>query len=298
MFLLTGHLTVSQILSAVFIQDPVYVTLSRLIPKELEAVVQSSVDVQRRGSLFEEDTSTEVADVDQIAEQSLAAVIPEASDDVVALDPTVFRHPLRKDILHLCVVHHLDSLRQGSANTKTRAEVVGSGRKLRPQKGTGRARLGDKGSPMLRGGGVAFGPKPRDFATKLPRKVVQMGMRVALSAKVEEGSFGVVESLDWPMEIAKTKGMAKRIDELGWRRTLFVSGGSVLPEGLRRSTSNLENVDTVTAEELTVYDAVRWPRLVLDVDAVAYFEQTLSKGDVAGGLDAEALNSEVTVASS
>ena len=111
-------------------------------------------------------------------------IVPEENleDEVVELDPSIFNHPIRRDILHLCVVHHLDSLRQGSANTKTRGEVRGSGAKIRPQKGTGRARLGDGQSPMLRGGGVAFGPKPRDFSTKLPRKVIQMGMRVALRA--------------------------------------------------------------------------------------------------------------------
>ncbi|KAG8963986.1 54S ribosomal protein, mitochondrial [Tulasnella sp. 419] len=94
----------------------------------------------------------------------------KASSQVVSLDPSVFSHPIRRDILHLCVVHHRDGLRQGSANTKTRSEIKCSGRKLRPQKGTGRARLGDASSPMLRGGAVAFGPKPRDFSTKLPRK--------------------------------------------------------------------------------------------------------------------------------
>src|SRR5579863_1203709 len=87
----------------------------------------------------------------------------KSSDQVAELDPTVFAHTIRRDILHLCVVHHLDSLRQGSANTKTRGEVRGSGRKIRRQKGSGKARLGDGQSPMLRGGGVAFGPKPRDF---------------------------------------------------------------------------------------------------------------------------------------
>ena len=115
---------------------------------------------------------------------------PPASDKVVELDPTVFNHPIRRDIIHLCVVHYRDSLRQGSANTKTRSEVRGSGRKIRPQKGSGRARLGDGQSPMLRGGGIAFGPKPRDFSTKLPRKVIEMGMRVALSAKLKEQRLG------------------------------------------------------------------------------------------------------------
>ncbi|KAH9837193.1 ribosomal protein L4 domain-containing protein [Rhodofomes roseus] len=200
---------------------------------------------------------------------------PLSSENVVELDPTVFAHPIRRDILHLCVVHYLDSLRQGTASTKTRGEVRGSGRKIRPQKGTGQARLGDGQSPMLRGGGVAFGPKPRDFATKLNRKVIQMGMRVALSARVKENSLGIVESLDWPS--GKTNDLAKRIDELGWRKTLFVSGLDTMPEGLRKASSNIPRVATASAKDVNVYDVVKWERVILDLAAVEWFERMLSK---------------------
>jgi large subunit ribosomal protein L4 len=199
-----------------------------------------------------------------------------SSDQVAELDPTVFSHPIRRDILHLCVVHHLDSLRQGSANTKTRAEVRGSGRKVRPQKGSGMARLGDGQSPMLRGGGVAFGPKPRDFATKLPRKIIQMGMRVALSARVKEHNLRIVESLDWPG--TKTKDMAQRLDEMGWdHKTLFVTGKDIIPTGLKRSTENLHKTNAMTAQQVGVYDLVKWPRVVLDIEAVQWFEHQLGK---------------------
>lgn len=203
-------------------------------------------------------------------------IVPEENleDEVVELDPSIFNHPIRRDILHLCVVHHLDSLRQGSANTKTRGEVRGSGAKIRPQKGTGRARLGDGQSPMLRGGGVAFGPKPRDFSTKLPRKVIQMGMRVALSSRVKERSLGVVRSLEWPGY--KTKDFAERLQELQWSRTLFVTGGEV-PESLRRVTGNLEKIESKAAKDLTVYDAVKYSRLVLDLQAVEWFERALGR---------------------
>lgn len=200
----------------------------------------------------------------------------DPSANVIQLDPTVFAQPIRRDILHLCVVHHLDSLRQGSANTKTRGEVRGSGFKIRPQKGSGRARLGDGQSPMLRGGGVAFGPKPRDFSTKLPRKVIEMGMRVALSAKLQDGSMEVVENLNWPD--MKTKTLAQRLEELSWRKTLFITGEERVPEGLLRSSGNIQKVDTTTAEDLNVYALVKWPRLVLDVAAVDWLEQRLSKG--------------------
>ena len=199
----------------------------------------------------------------------------DSSNELVELDPAVFNHPIRRDILHLCVVHYLDGQRQGSASTKTRGEVRGSGRKIRPQKGSGRARLGDGQSPMLRGGGVAFGPKPRDFATKLNRKVIEMGMRVALSARVKEHSLGIVKSLEWPG--SKTKDLETRIEELGWRRTLLVTGQKNIPEGLRRAGGNLSSVDMMTAEDLDVYHALKWPRLVLDLQAVEWFEKTLGR---------------------
>ncbi|CAL1695637.1 unnamed protein product [Somion occarium] len=183
---------------------------------------------------------------------SMSSLIPAEEDateldEVVELDPFVFDHPIRRDVLHLCVVQYLDSLRQGSANTKTRGQVRGSGRKIRPQKGTGKARLGDGQSPMLRGGGRAFGPKPRDFSTKLPRKVIQMGMRVALSARLQEHGLGVVRSLEWPG--FKTKDFAERLEELGWKRTLFVTGHDQVPDGLRRVTSNLYKVESKSAQD-------------------------------------------------
>jgi large subunit ribosomal protein L4 len=203
---------------------------------------------------------------------------PNESPKVATLDPTVFDHPIRSDILHLCVVHYLDSLRQGSANTKTRGEVRGSGAKIRPQKGSGKARVGDAYSPIRRGGGVAFGPKPRDFSTKLPRKVIQMGMRVALSSKVRDQRFGVVESLDWPG--VKTKLLANRIDALGWRKTLFVTGEDRVPVGLARSSSNLEMVESILAKDLNVYTVVKWQRVVMDLAAVSWFERTLGNPHV------------------
>ncbi|KXT10620.1 hypothetical protein AC579_6630 [Pseudocercospora musae] len=101
--------------------------------------------------------------------------------------------PLRKDILHRAVIFEGDAARQGSANTKWRSEVHGSNRKVRPQKGTGSARLGDKKSPMLKGGGVAFGPKPRDFSTDLPRKIYDRAWRTALSYRYRRGELMVVE---------------------------------------------------------------------------------------------------------
>ncbi|TCD69916.1 54S ribosomal protein, mitochondrial [Steccherinum ochraceum] len=220
---------------AISLNRPVYVTLSHLVPSETDT----------------------------------------RQDEVVELDPFIFSHPIRRDVLHLCVVQHLDSLRQGTASTKTRGEVRGSGRKIRPQKGSGRARLGDAQSPMLRGGGVAFGPKPRDFSTELPRKVIMMGLRVALSARVKEHGLGIVQTLSW--STAKTKTLAERLNDLGWRKTLFVTGDEKIPEGLERAAGNLYKVEAKRVSEVTVYDLVKWPRVVLDVSAVEWLETALAK---------------------
>lgn len=203
------------------------------------------------------------------------ASVPAFKDNVIVLDPTVFDHPIRRDVLHLCVTHYLDSLRQGTASTKTRGEVRGSGAKIRPQKGSGKARLGDGQSPMLVGGGVAFGPKPRDFSTKLPRKVIQMGMRVALSAKVKERELGVTMNLDWPN--GKTNHLAHMIDLLGLQKTLFVTGEEKPCVGLERAIANIPRVKLVTVEDLNVYEILKWQKLLLDVKAVEYFERVLGR---------------------
>jgi large subunit ribosomal protein L4 len=101
--------------------------------------------------------------------------------------------PLRRDILHRAVIYEGDATRSGTASTKWRSEIHGSNRKIRPQKGSGMARLGNKKSPMLRGGGVAFGPKPRDFGTDLPRKIYDIAWRTALSYRYRRGQLIIIE---------------------------------------------------------------------------------------------------------
>ncbi|KAG2150065.1 50S ribosomal protein L4 [Suillus cothurnatus] len=210
----------------------------------------------------------------------------------VALDPTVFDHPIRRDILHLCVVHYLDSLRQGTASTKTRAEVAGSRRKIRPQKGSGRARLGDRQSPMLRGGGVAFGPKPRDFSTKLNRKVIQMGMRVALTMKLREQRLGVLQRINWWSH--KTATLSSRLNGLGWRTgTLFITGESEVPTRMRLASRNLRGIECKTVADLVVYDIVKWRRVVLDLTAIDALERALGKG-LLGISNSERVVSDIT----
>ncbi|KAF8742184.1 Ribosomal protein L4, partial [Rhizoctonia solani] len=199
---------------------------------------------------------------------------PKSSTFAISLSHDVFGQNLRRDILHACVVYHLDGLRQGTASTKTRAEVSGSNRKIRPQKGTGRARLGDIRSPSIRGGGTAFGPKPRDFKTLLPRKVRELGMRIALSAKLRDGQLGAVSTLEWPTP--KTKSLRIRVEELGWTdRTLFLTGKSEIPEALNLASRNIPTLLCETASNATVYDVLRWKRVILDIEAIEWFEREL-----------------------
>ncbi|KAI1776325.1 ribosomal protein L4 [Hypoxylon cercidicola] len=125
--------------------------------------------------------------------------------------------PLRRDILHLAVVYEGDKTRQGTASTKTRWEVAGSHFKVRPQKGTGRARLGWRQSPMLRGGGKVFGPKPRDFATRINRKVYDLAWRTALSYRYRRGELLVCRDgleLPLPDEFASLVAAGELGDEL------------------------------------------------------------------------------------
>jgi len=132
---------------------------------------------------------------------------------------------------------------------------------------------------MLRGGGRAFGPKPRDFSTSLPKKVVEMGMRVALTAKLREQSLGVVESLEWPG--VKTAAFARKIRPLGWKKVLFISGADEVPANLLRSSRNLQDVECMPAKDVTVYHLLKWHTAVLDLDAVDHFHRQLAKKPLA-----------------
>lgn len=129
---------------------------------------------------------------------------------------------------------------------------------------------------MLRGGGRAWPKIPRDFSTKLNRKVREMGLRVVLSAKLREHNLEVVPSIrGWLSK--KTNDLERRLKTKGWGadRTLLVLGGDTLPTNLELATRNLQNVHVMLAQDLNVYDALWWKRLILDVDAVGYFSERL-----------------------
>ncbi|KEQ78256.1 ribosomal protein L4, partial [Aureobasidium namibiae CBS 147.97] len=183
--------------------------------------------------------------------------------------------PLRRDILHRAIVFEGDATRQGTASTKYRTEVHGSNRKVRPQKGTGRARLGDKKSPMLKGGGVAFGPKPRDFSTDLPRKIYDLAWRTALSYRYKKGELIVLrEEAEIEVEGA---GAARWLKEmLRWNKWGNPSGGSLFVTLERREKlfTALQHpgmdkeARALTVDEVDVKDLLEGGRVVIEKRAL------------------------------
>lgn len=175
-------------------------------------------------------------------------------------------------VLKKAIRLQLDSLRQGTADTKGRSEVSGGGRKPYRQKGTGNARQGSIRAPHYRGGGIVFGPTPRSYSFKTNRKERRLALKTALSEKFAEKNLIVVDSL--VLESVKTKDAIKLLETLKLTgKVLFVSAGDA--ENLYLATRNLGNVAVVMADELNVYDIVNADMVVMDSDTINYVEEAL-----------------------
>lgn len=175
-------------------------------------------------------------------------------------------------VLKKAIRLQLDSLRQGTADTKGRSEVSGGGRKPYRQKGTGNARQGSIRAPHYRGGGIVFGPTPRSYSFKTNRKERRLALKTALSEKIAEKKLVVVDSL--VLESTKTKDAIKLLETLKVTgKVLFVSAGDA--ENLYLATRNLGNVAVIMADELNVYDIVNADTLVMDSETVNYVEEAL-----------------------
>jgi large subunit ribosomal protein L4 len=172
---------------------------------------------------------------------------------VVQLDPEYFGALVNVPLLHQVVTAQLAAKRSGTHSTKTRAEVAGGGAKPYRQKGTGRARQGTTRAPQFAGGGVAFGPKPRDYSQSTPRKMVRQALRAALSDRAMEGRICLVDR--WSFEVPKTKDAVASLAALGVDGNVLVviGGQDVVAE---RSFANLPYVNIVEAGQLTAYDVV------------------------------------------
>ncbi|KAF9377466.1 54S ribosomal protein L4 mitochondrial [Podila verticillata] len=191
--------------------------------------------------------------------------------DLIELQRKVFGAPLRKDILHRVVVWQRDAERQGTQSTKGRSEVSGTTRKAAPQKGRGAARVGSLRAPQRRGGGIAFGPKPRDHSSELPRKVQEMGLRIALSTKFAQDQLVIVDEVS--LDSHKTREFEQIQQRHGWDSVLVVANKE--NEKLWRATRNLQQVDVSIMQEADVLRLLKHQVVVMDKQSVRYLEKKL-----------------------
>lgn len=176
----------------------------------------------------------------------------ELSDDL-------FNVPAKASVLHEVVTMQLASRRSGSAAVKHRSDVKGSRRKLFRQKGTGRARRGDIKSPLLRGGGVVFGPDPKSYAYRVPKKVRKLALKMALSSKLQEKNLVVLDRLE--LKKIKTKDFLNVINALNIDNALIVTDKK--DEKLELSSRNVQNIKVLKSEGLNVYDILKYRNLIL-----------------------------------
>ena len=189
----------------------------------------------------------------------------------VELNDALFGLEVKKHILHDVVKMQLANRRAGTASTKTRTEVRGGGAKPYRQKGTGRARAGTNNSPLWRGGGVIFGPKPRDYSYKLPKKVRRLGVRMALSARFSEDNITVLDGFD--LADIKTKQFVEIMKKLNIENGLIVISGK--NENLEKSCRNAQGYKVIQADGLNVYDILLHRRLVLLQPCLGQLEERL-----------------------
>ncbi|HEY8191974.1 MAG TPA: 50S ribosomal protein L4 [Alphaproteobacteria bacterium] len=190
----------------------------------------------------------------------------------IDLDDTIFGIEARDDIMHLMVKYQLNKRRSGTHDVKEIGEVSGTGKKPFKQKGTGNARQGSLRSPQMRGGATLFGPTPRSHATDLPKKVRQLALKSALSAKVKAGKLMILDAATATGH--KTKPMAIALKAMGIESALIV-GGKELDANFARATSNIPRVDVLPSQGANVYDILRRDILVLTKDAVADLTERL-----------------------
>jgi large subunit ribosomal protein L4 len=184
----------------------------------------------------------------------------------------VFNVPVREDVLHLVARGQMADYRSGSAASKNRSNVKASTRKMWRQKGTGRARVGASSSPIRRGGGVAFGPLPRDYSFKVNKKVKKAALRMALADKFKAGKIYLVDSLH--MDEIKTKTFLGILKNLELDNVLIVT--DKIDENLEKSSRNIRNVKMLRAEGLNVYDILTHESLLFVEPALGMVEQKLA----------------------
>jgi large subunit ribosomal protein L4 len=203
-----------------------------------------------------------VQDVQNIKGKQISQV--ELADDV-------FSVPVKSTVLHEVVTMQLANRRAGTAAVKHRSDIRGSRRKLYRQKGTGRARRGDIKSPLLRGGGVVFGPDERNYKYQVPKKVKKMALKMALSSKLNAKELVVLDRFE--LEEIKTKEFVGVLETLNLNSALIVTDGK--NENLELSSRNVRDIKVLRSEGLNVYDILKHRMLVLLEPAVKNIEGRL-----------------------
>jgi len=193
----------------------------------------------------------------------------------VQLNESIFNVPIKKHVLWEVVKWQLAKRRAGTHSTKTRGEVAYSNRKILPQKGTGNARHGDRGANIFVGGGVAHGPKPRDYSYNINKKVRRKALKMALSDRAREGNVIVVE--DFTFEAPKTKKAVEFLKSLGLEKEKVLLVIPQKDENIQKSFRNLPKVVVLPAEGLNVYDVLWANKLVITKSALEKIEDRLSK---------------------
>jgi large subunit ribosomal protein L4 len=196
-----------------------------------------------------------------------------AKVEEIELNDNVFQAPIKEYAVHQVVCSQLAARRKGTSSTRGRSEVKGGGRKPWRQKGTGNARVGTTRSPLWRGGGIVFGPKPRDYSFSVPKKMRKVAMRSVLTSKLQEAKLLVVDRLEF--EKPSTKRMVSILASLvgnsssvaialgDWSKTAWLSG------------RNIPGVRVLHAENLNVYEALRYDYLIVDKAGLSIIEGAL-----------------------
>ena len=187
------------------------------------------------------------------------------------LPEAIFDYPLKEHLIYEAVKNYNANQRQGTASTKTRSEVSGSGKKLWKQKGTGRARMGALRSPLWRKGGTTFGPRPRDYSYEMPKKARRNAIKSVLSDKVRNDRLFVLDELK--LGSAKTKDTLKALKHFSFDKLLIVDQRD--NNDLMLSTRNIPHVKAIDVGEMNIYDSLHYNYIMLSVDSVKKLMEVL-----------------------
>jgi large subunit ribosomal protein L4 len=201
--------------------------------------------------------------------QTNVTTLDAAAAGTIELNDAIFGLEPRQDLIHRMVRYQLLKRMAGTHHTQDRSEVHVTGKKMYKQKGTGSARHGDKSVPQWRGGGKAFGPKPRSHAIDLPKKVRALALRHALSAKAKAGEIIVLDAAH--SADGKTQNLRDRFAKLDMGNALIIDGATLEPS-FARAARNIPNIDLLPVQGINVYDILRRRKLVLTKAAVEALE--------------------------